>query len=81
MNPFRVRGVRPVEVEEHPDPFPSVACADCGAPTVSVEGEACCARCDLRNLAHGVNVLRNPVTGKPERWLAAFLPWFPSWLR
>ena len=56
MNPFRSPGARPVEVEVHPDPFPTIACFACERPTTSMNGEALCARCDLRYLRRGLNV-------------------------
>lgn len=73
MNPFRSPGARPLEVEVEPDPFPTRPCVDCGAPTTSMNGEACCARCDLRNLSSGFNVLRKDID--PSDWFRSMLLW------
>lgn len=53
MSPYRVvpRGGTFPE----PDPFPTIACIDCGARTVSMCGEDLCARCDLKWLLRGID--------------------------
>ena len=42
-----------------PDPFPTVRCPVCGARTTSMNGEACCARCDLDLLLRGHDIRRD----------------------
>jgi hypothetical protein len=43
-------------VEFERDPFPTIRCACCYAPTVSMGGECFCAACDLRSLLQGYDV-------------------------
>lgn len=54
-SPYRTAGERESLLEK--DPFPTIACYWCGAPTVSMNGEACCARCDFYHLTRGRDLL------------------------